>query len=133
MIMLNINSPSRLVAGFLGALIVSFATLVPGGLIETRDFSHLDPIVFWGFNAFLIGLAIGGLGTLYFLWKNSRQAYKFAIAIAWLYIVVFILDWAQVFPVSSDSMSVALCGIEIFGAVCCAYVIAFSHKALGHF
>jgi len=131
--MLNINSPSRLVAGFLGALIVSFATLVPGGLIETRDFSHLDPIVFWGFNAFLIGLAIGGLGTLYFLWKNHHQAYKFAIAIAWLYIVVFILDWAQVFPVSSDSMSVALCGIEIFGAVCCAYVIAFSHKALGHF
>ena len=54
------NRPSSFqkIAIALLLLIFTFATLVPGGPIETRDFSHLSPVVFWGFNAFLISLAI---------------------------------------------------------------------------
>jgi hypothetical protein len=134
------NQPTKLIAPayhrfaavFLLILITSFASLVPGGPIETRSFAHLDPIVFWGFNAFLIALGCSGLITIYFLWHGKRLAGWSAIFVAWLYLIVFILDWAQVFPTSADSMSIILCLVEIIGAICCAYVIVFSHKALQH-
>jgi hypothetical protein len=123
-------SPSRRLAIALWCLIGSFATLVPGGPIETRDFSHLGPTVFWGFNGFLIGLGLVGLGVSYGAWRGRRWAARGAIPVAWLYLGVFILDWAQVFPPTPDSMGLGLAWVELVGAICSTYGLIFAHRVL---
>ncbi len=111
-------------------LIGSFATLVPGGPIETRDFSHLSSAVFWGFNIVLLLLGLSGLAVSYGAWQGKRWASWGAIPIFWLYLAVFVLDWAQVFPPTPDAMGLGLGLVECFGAMCCAYGLVFAHRAL---
>lgn len=114
-------------------LVGSFITLVPGGLIENRDFSHLNYWVFWGFNGFLLILCLAGLGTSYGLLQRRYWGAWGALGVAWLYLGVFIVDWAQVFPTSPDPMGIGLCLVEFFCAICCVYVLIFGHRTLGHF
>jgi hypothetical protein len=123
-------SPSRRLAIALWCLIGSFVTLVPGGPIETRDFSHLSPTVFWGFNIFLAGLGLVGLGGSYGAWRGRQWAAQSAIPVAWLYLGVFILDWAQVFPTTPDPMGLGLALVELFGAICSTYSLVFAHRVL---
>ena len=123
---------NRRVAICLLLLIVSFATLVPGGPLENRDFSHLSPQVFWGFNAFLLSLGFVSLVVIFLAWQGKKTAFWTAIIVAWLFVGVFILDWSGVFPTSPDPMGFGLCLVEIFDLMLCVYVLLFSHKALGH-
>ncbi len=111
-------------------LIASFATLVPGGPIETRDFSQLDTTIFWGFNLLLIAMGLTGLTLSYGMRRGRTWSLKGSICLAWMYLTVFILDWTQVFPPSSDPMGLSLALVEIFGAMCCAYVLGFAHRSL---
>jgi hypothetical protein len=111
-------------------LIITFATLVPGGPIETRDFSQLDPLVFWGFNLLLMAMGLTGLTLSYGMWRGRTWSLRGSIGLAWMYLTVFILDWAMVFPPSSDPMGLSLALVEIFGAMCCAYVLGFAHRSL---
>lgn len=113
-------------------LLLSFASLVPGGPIENRDFSHLSGWVFWGFNAFLITLSVTGFATVFRLWRGSRSAYWAAILVSWLYIVVVASDLGRVFPVSPDPTGFALGMIMIVDGILALNVVLFSHKALGH-
>jgi len=118
-------------------LLISFASLVPGGPIENRDFSHLSGLAFWGFNAFLITLSLSGFVTVFRLWqekseKRARRAYWAAIIISWLYVVVVASDLGQVFPTSPDETGFALGMIMIVDAILAVNVVIFSHKALGH-
>ena len=128
------HSPSydKLVAICLLLLILTFATLVPGGPIENRDFSHLSPQVFWGFNAFLLSLGFVSIFLVFIAWQGQKAAFRTAIIVAWLFVGVFILDWSKVFPTSPDSMGLGLCLVEIIDFILCAYILLFSHKALGH-
>ncbi|MEQ9694226.1 hypothetical protein [Shimia sp. SDUM112013] len=114
-------------------LVVSFATLVPGGPIETRDFSGLGGAVFWGFNAFLIGLALVAILAAIGLRRHRKPAAWAAITVGWGYIFVIFLDLGHVFPVSPDPIPLTLGLIEILVAMLAAYVIHLSHAALGHF
>jgi len=111
---------------------LSFATLVPGGPIENRDFSNLGSAAFSGFNAFLISLGIAGFVALYFVWRDRLAAYWAAIIIGWLYIIVVALDLGRVFPVSPDPTGFALGLIMIVDAILALNVVLFSHKVLGH-
>ncbi len=122
----------KIVSLCLLALVATFASLAPGGPLENRDFSHLTPQVFWGFNAFLLSLAAVAIGMIFLTWKAKRFAYWAAIFIAWLYMFVFILDWSGVFPTSPDAMGLGLCLVEIIDSILCFYVVLISHKALGH-
>jgi len=126
------SAPNKLVAICLLLLIFSFATLVPGGPIENRDFSHLSPQVFWGFNAFLLGLGFVSLIVIFLAWQGKKSAFWTAIIVAWLFVGVFILDWSKVFPTSPDPMGFGLCLMEIIDFILCVYILFFSHKALGH-
>ena len=45
---LNAQADSKAAGWLLLLLVASFVTLVPGGPIETRDFSALGGAVFWG-------------------------------------------------------------------------------------
>ena len=113
-------------------LVLTFITLVPGGPIETRSFMGLGGVVFWGFNAFLILLAIGAIGSAIGMLRDHRAAAYGAIAAGWGYIFVVLLDLGHVFPTTPDPIPLALGLIEILDAILAAYVITLSHRGLGH-
>ena len=112
-------------------LVASFITLVPGGPVETRDFSHLGGAVFWGFNVFLIALGLAAIGAGIVLRRGSRLAARIAIAVSWGYIFVVLLDLGHVFPVSPDPIPLLLGLIEILDAILAGYVMVLAHRALG--
>ncbi|MGV6803517.1 MAG: hypothetical protein ACWA49_04860 [Ruegeria sp.] len=113
-------------------LVASFATLVPGGPVETRDFSALSGAVFWGFNAFLIALALLAVGSAIAMLRGSVAASKGVIAAAWGYIFVILLDLGHVFPTSPDPIPLMLGLVEILDFVLALYVLALAHRALGN-
>ena len=123
---------NKTVTGCLLALVLTFATLYPGGPVENRDFSNLAPGVATQFNIFLITLGIVGLISAFFSWKGKSWAYITAIAVGWLFVFVVALDLGKVFPVSPDQTGLLLGIIMILDAILALYVVLFSHKALGH-
>lgn len=103
-----------------GLLILSsglLGSLVPGGLIETRDFSHINPITLGAFNTFLTVLAIGSILLVYFIFREAKWAFIVSAICGISYFLVYVLDLGVIFPVSSDPMPTALFVIEIIGAV----------------
>lgn len=120
----------KLSGGLLLSLLLSFATLVPGGPVENRDFSHLSPATFNGFNTLLIALGLIGFITVYWLWRGHRQAFSLAILVGWAYVIVIALDLGKVFPVSTDPTGFTLGLIMIVDAILALNVVLFSYKAL---
>jgi hypothetical protein len=112
------------------ALLLSFASLVPGGPVETRDFSHMDARAYWAFNAFLTALGLAGFAAVYLVWRDEARGYQAAIVIGWLYVAVVALDLGRVFPVSPDPTGLILGIIMIADAILALNVVLFSYKAL---
>lgn len=121
----------RRAAQLLLLLVLTFVTLVPGGPVETRDFSALGGAVFWGFNAFLIALGIVALAAVWGMWRGLRAWAWAGIAVGWGYVFVVLLDLGQVFPTSPDAMPLLLGIIEILDAILAGYVIVLAHHGLG--
>ena len=92
-------------------------TLIPGGPIETRNFSHIEPLILGTFNTFLTSLAIGSLLILYFVFKDMRWGFVASAICGVSYFLVYILDLGQIFPVSPDAMPQMLFAIEILGTI----------------
>ena len=126
------HAPLRTAAVLMAALVGSFVTLVPGGPIETRDFTALGGGVFWGFNAFLIALAVLALAAAFAMWRGAAAGAWGAIAAAWGYVFVVLLDLGHVFPTSPDPIPLLLGLVEILDFLLALYVIALAHRALGH-
>ena len=99
-------------------LIVSVAllsSLIPGGPVENRDFSHIHPGILGGFNVFLTVLDLGSLVLAYFAFKQRPWALSLAFAAAVGFFGVYAIDLAQIFPRSPTPMSFALALIEVLG------------------
>ena len=94
---------------------VMFWTLVPGGPVETRRFSHYPPFILGSFNTFLTILGIGSLVVVYFCFAGSKWAFFGAAICGASYFSVYALDLGKVFPVSPDNMSRTLFIIEVTG------------------
>ncbi|KAI9134750.1 hypothetical protein [Acaryochloris sp. CCMEE 5410] len=92
-------------------------SLVPGGLIETRSFAHINPIVLGSFNTFLTSLSLLSLLLIYFVWQRQRWAYAASAITGLSYFLVYVLDLGRLFPVSPDAMSSALFVIEVLGTI----------------
>jgi hypothetical protein len=122
---------ARVAAFLLAALLISFAALVPGGPVENRDFSHLSPATFNGFNAFLITLGLVGIVTVFGLWRSRRWALWLAVMVGWTYVMVVALDLGKVFPVSPDPTGFALGLIMIVDGILGANAALFAYKGLG--
>ena len=112
-------------------LVITFITLVPGGPVETRDFSGLGGPVFWGFNVFLVLLGIGAIASAIGLLRDSKTAAIGGIIAGWGYIFVVLLDLGHVFPATPDPIPLLLGLIEILDAILAAYVIVLCHRGLG--
>lgn len=91
--------------------------LVPGGPIETRDFSQISPLVLGAFNTFLTILGLGSFAFSYFVLKGRRWAFIASSISAISYFLVYILDLGKVFPISPDEMPRVLFVIEVLGAL----------------
>ncbi|MEJ8569414.1 hypothetical protein V3330_17440 [Wenzhouxiangellaceae bacterium CH-27] len=100
-------------------LIVSglmLATLAPGGPVETRDFSHIQPVILGLFNAYLTVLGLGSL-LLGFLALRRPLHPSLPVLAGLSYLAVYGLDLTRVFPVSPTPMNQALWSIEVAGLI----------------
>lgn len=111
------NSVRYSVFGLLLLSAVSLSVLVPGGPIETRDFSHISPLVLGSFNVFLTALSLTSFLLSYFVWRQQRWAFVASGLSGIAYGLVYVLDLARWFPVSPDAMPPALFAIEVLGMV----------------
>ncbi len=113
-------------------LVLTFIALVPGGPIETRNFSGLGGSAFWGFDLVLVLLGFGAITSAIGLLRDSKTAAIGGIIAGWGYIFVVLLDLGHVFPTTPDPIPVLLGVIEILGAILAVYVIVLCHRGLGH-
>jgi hypothetical protein len=100
--------------------------LVPGGPVETRNFSHINPLILGAFNAFLTCLGLISILLVYIIIKGKRGAFIVAALCGVSYFLVYALDLAKIFPVSPDRMPPALLIIEIVGALVSLPLMFFS-------
>ncbi len=89
-----------------------FIPMVPGKLVDTRDFSPLPRWQYNGFNVFLVSLGIASFTTVWALMAGNGW-YSAAAIIAVLYFVVFMSDLMEVFPVVPDKLPVQLLVLEV--------------------
>lgn len=93
---------------------VFLISLVPGGPIETRDFSHIQPWVLLSFNTYLTVVGISSI-----VW--GVQALRTPLNPLWSllsglsYLIIYGLDLLMLFPVSPTPMNQALWSIEVSG------------------
>ena len=112
-------------------LLVSAAllsSLIPGGPIENRDFSHIHPGVLGAFNAFLTTLDLGSFVLAFFALKQRQWALSTAFYAAVAYFAVYAVDLAQIFPRSPTPMSFYLALIEVMG-MSAAVPLMFASRA----
>lgn len=119
-----------LVIILLGLSGVLLSILVPGGPVENRDFSHINPAVLLTFNIFLTVLGLGSFALLKLLWNQSHWAWKASMLAGISYILVYCADLAVIFPKSPTPMSPILLWIEIIGVVVAVPVVWFSYRFL---
>lgn len=99
-------------------LLVSAAllsSLIPGGPIENRDFSHIPPLVLALFNIFLTGLDLGAVVLALIAFRGQSWAAKGAFIAAICFFGVYAVDLAQLFPRSPTPMSFGLALVEVLG------------------
>ena len=108
-------------------------SLIPGGPIENRDFSHIHPAVLGLFNVFLTTLDLGSIPLAIFAARGKRWAIHGAFAAATAYFAVYAVDLAQLFPRSPTPMSMALAGIEVLGMTVAVPLMFASRNARAAF
>lgn len=96
---------------------ILLSILIPGGPIETRDFSHISPSILGLFNTFLTLLGMLSLLVAYFVYHSKKWAYLSAIIIGIAYFLVYVLDLAHIFPRSPSPMPFLLIAIEVTGTL----------------
>lgn len=109
---------------------VLLGALVPGGSIETRNFSHINPFVLACFNIFLTLLAMISILVVYYLLQDVYWAYTVTTFCGVAYFLVYILDLAGIFPVSPNPMSQILFTVEVVGLNLSLPLIFLSIKKL---
>lgn len=122
---INYTVPILLV---LSALLLS--SLVPGGPIENRDFSHINPSILLSFNIFLTILGLGSFILAIYTLKMHRRAYLLALFAGISYFTVYAVDLYEIFPKSPTEMSAALLGVEIAGSAVALPLIYCSYSKL---
>jgi len=110
--------------------IFTLAWMVPGGPVETRDFSHLAPGIAWSFNIFLTSLVLVAIALIYFLYKKQKWAYQLTGIVGFAFFLVFVLDLGKIFPVSPDAMSPLLFVMEVVGLIFGVLLMWLAYKTI---
>ena len=107
-------SSRRVIATLLVASAVNLALMVPGGFVETRDFSAYPSLVLGAFNVFLTVLGLGSLVLAYSITKAGRGG-GWATLAGFAFVGVYLLDLGRIFPVPPNPMSMLLATLEWIG------------------
>jgi hypothetical protein len=106
---------SRLVIStLLVASALNLALMVPGGFVETRDFSAYPAMVLGAFNVFLTVLGLGSLMLAYWIVKTSKGNGWAGLA-GLAFVGVYLLDLGRIFPAPPNPMSTLLATLEWIG------------------
>ena len=124
------TQPHHQTAFWLIVSAVLLSSLVPGGPIENRDFSHIHPGILGAFNIFLTTLNLGSFVFAYFAFKRRPWALQGAFIAAVSYFAVYAVDLAQLFPRSPTPMSFALAFIEVLGMTAAVPLMFASRRFL---
>ncbi|TNE63561.1 MAG: hypothetical protein EP336_17070 [Rhodobacteraceae bacterium] len=95
---------------------ITLASMIPGGFVETRNFSGYSVAVLAAFNVFLTVL---GLGSLVLAYRTfSGQANGIATLLVGLaYVAVYLLDLGHIFPIADSPMQPLLATLEWLGTL----------------
>ncbi|WP_322515158.1 hypothetical protein SR870_19470 [Rhodopseudomonas palustris] len=104
----------HVITGLLVASALNLALMVPGGFVETRDFSAYPAMVLGGFNVFLTVLGLGSLVLAYFVTKTGEGRGWAGLA-GLAFVAVYLLDLGRIFPVPPNPMSTLLATLEWIG------------------
>lgn len=100
------------IAALLVWQVLLLAPMIPGKLIDTRDFSVLPKWQFNVFNAFLTSLSLASLIIAICSLLGYSWVYIPALILAIFFILVFLADLFEVFPVVKDKIPVQLLILE---------------------
>lgn len=112
---MNPQTLRPLVAMLLLMSAVVLALRMPGGPLETRHFTQLDPARLAAYKVFLTGLGAGSLVLTYFVFKGRRRVLSIAAACGSVYCLVYAFDVAGVFPRSREPVAMVLRALEWLG------------------
>lgn len=101
------------VACFLVAMVLILIPMVPGGVIDTRDFAELPRWQFNTFNVFLTSLGIASFVVAGFALARAPWVFVAALVLALLYCAVFAFDLAKIFPAVTDPLPTPLIILEV--------------------
>ena len=104
------------------------SSLVPGGPIETRNFSHINAGVLLIFNIYLTVLGLGSFLLIPYVLRSGRYAGILAGLAGVSYLVVYGVDLLGWFPQTPSEMSNALLSIEVIGMVVALPLIYLSSQ-----
>lgn len=96
---------------------VNLTLMIPGGFIESRDFSHISPIILGGFNIFLTTLGMLSLFLIYFINKDQKWVFKASFICGLSYFIVYTIDLLGIFPKTPTAMPLLLLVLEILGTI----------------
>jgi hypothetical protein len=122
------NLLTTAVAALLVWKVLLLIPMVPGKLIDTRDFSSLPRWQFNWFNFFLTSLGLASLVVAGFAVTGNSWVFLPALVLALLYIIVCFLDLLEIFPVVKDKLPVQLLILEaiVLGSAGVLLVIAIA-------
>ena len=123
-------NPQKIAPLSLLLIFILLASLIPGGPIENRDFSHLSPTAVWLYNGLLTVLGFGSLVLVYFMFRGRRLAFSIGVFVGIAWLILTLLDLLQIFPTSPVPMSPLLFSMEILILILSAVVAFSSYKAM---
>lgn len=108
---------SKIISVLLVLSTINLTVMIPGGGIDTRDFSHIPTIELSAFNIFLTALGMYSLFLPYFIIKKYKWSAISAFVCGLSYFSVYVLDFAHIFPKSPDAMPPLLVILEAVGII----------------
>ena len=106
-------NPRHLVALLLALSAINLALMIPGGFVETRDFSAYPASVLAAFNIFLTVLGLGSLVLAWLTWRGGVRRVWSTAAVG--FAATYLLDLFKIFPVTPVPMSSLLETLEWLG------------------
>lgn len=104
--------------------------MVPGKLIDTRDFSGLPRWQFNAFNVFLTSLGLASFVTIGFATIGHAWTPSVAIVLGVLYLAVFFSDLLKIFPVVKDPLPTQLLILEAISLASAGVLTVLAAHAL---
>ncbi len=94
---------------------LALSSLVPGGPIENRDFSHIAPALLLLFNVLLTALGLGSFLLAVMILRGVARAPMLVFGAGVTYLLVYGVDLLGWFPPTPTPMSRPLVAIEMLG------------------